>query len=304
MAHAQPVAATDDPPTASASGGLARAALCGSALAVLGLNWTLVPPRGTLAVQRPQDALLLLLLASVLAAAVALVHRLRRQAVRAARHQQPAEQLRQWADALRDGDDPAPQAGLLQAALVRLEAAPAALLISRQAPPVFDNLQAVGTTDADEHAGLAHCLCQRQRQAMGLGTGLHGSLAQWHLPVRGSASTVGAALLRLAHAGHGNAALRAHTQAPCDQFGAALQQHCNRQAAQAAEGQAQLQAVRNALLTAISHDRRTPLATILGAASSLHDQGPCPWRCAAAACAHPRRQQLRAAPARRHATGG
>ncbi|MBL0087502.1 MAG: hypothetical protein IPP44_12700 [Ideonella sp.] len=31
--------------------------------------------------------------------------------------------------------------------------------------------------------------------------------------------------------------------------------------------------MRNALLAAISHDFRTPLATILGAASSLHDQG-------------------------------
>ena len=44
-----------------------------------------------------------------------------------------------------------------------------------------------------------------------------------------------------------------------------------RAAAQARE-QAQAQQVRNALLAAIAHDHRTPLATILGAASSLVEQ--------------------------------
>jgi len=42
---------------------------------------------------------------------------------------------------------------------------------------------------------------------------------------------------------------------------------------QRARDEAQSQAVRNALLAAISHDFRTPLATIMGAASSLAEQG-------------------------------
>jgi K+-sensing histidine kinase KdpD len=45
-----------------------------------------------------------------------------------------------------------------------------------------------------------------------------------------------------------------------------------RQLAQARE-QAQVQQLRNTLLASIAHDFRTPLATVLGAASSLHDQG-------------------------------
>lgn len=61
-------------------------------------------------------------------------------------------------------------------------------------------------------------------------------------------------------------------QALCDQLGAALERGDSLRAAAAAREQAQNHALRNTLLTAISHDHRTPLATILGAASALHDQ--------------------------------
>lgn len=42
--------------------------------------------------------------------------------------------------------------------------------------------------------------------------------------------------------------------------------------ATAARQQAQLQAMRNTLLSAVAHDHRTPLATIISAAGALHDQ--------------------------------
>ena len=64
----------------------------------------------------------------------------------------------------------------------------------------------------------------------------------------------------------------AHAQALCNQMGVALQRvHAAREEAQVRE-RAQTQEVRNALLAAIAHDYRTPLATIVGAASSLHEQ--------------------------------
>lgn len=55
--------------------------------------------------------------------------------------------------------------------------------------------------------------------------------------------------------------------------GGALQRSLITEQEQQAREQAQLQAVRNALLAAISHDYRTPLATIMSAASSLQEQG-------------------------------
>jgi two-component system sensor histidine kinase KdpD len=56
-------------------------------------------------------------------------------------------------------------------------------------------------------------------------------------------------------------------------MGQLLHRTRTQQLAEAAHAQAQGQAVRNALLAAISHDYRTPLAAIMGAASSLRDQG-------------------------------
>ena len=66
---------------------------------------------------------------------------------------------------------------------------------------------------------------------------------------------------------------RAHTQALCDQMGLVLQRAHSEAGARRARDEAQLQQVRNALLAAISHDYRTPLAAIRGAASSLREQG-------------------------------
>ena len=66
--------------------------------------------------------------------------------------------------------------------------------------------------------------------------------------------------------------LRDHAQALCDQMGLALQRAQSSRAEQQARASAEAQGVRNALLAAISHDHRTPLATILSAATSLDEQ--------------------------------
>ncbi len=248
--------------------------LCGSA-AVLAFNWQFVPPRGTFAVDGGQNLLLLGAMALVNAVITGLMARLRTQARQARHHQQQAEQLRSLGDALRDATEPLAHAGALQSALAALVGAPAALLLCRDSPDIAkpespESVMRLGDTDADEAAGLWHCL--RQGQAMGPGSGHHDTLAQWYLPLRGRQATLGAAVLRLPAAGRTDEALRSHAQALCDQMGVALQRVAAARAAQQAHEQAQLQAVRNALLAAISHDYRTPLATILGAASSLQDQ--------------------------------
>jgi len=256
------------------------AALAGGAVAVLAFNLLLVPPRGSLAVSRWQDGLLLVLMAAALALGAGLIVRLRRQARQAQLHQARAEQLRALGEALRGADDPLAQAGALQAQLAALTGAPATLLLRRAWPPADDAVATTGPADDEERAGL--WLGLRQGRALGPGTGHHGDLPHWVLPLRGGAAaegsaagpSLGSALLRPAASQRHDTALRAHAQALCDQMGAALQRRFSQQAAAQAAGQAQLQAVRNALLTAISHDYRTPLASILGAASSLQDQGP------------------------------
>ena len=250
------------------------ALLCGLA-AALAFNWQFVPPRGAFAVDSAHNLLLLGGMALVNAVITSLMAMLRTQARLARHHQQQAEQLRSLGDVLRDATEPLAHAGALQTLLAALVGAPVALLLCRDSPDTAsldspDSVMRLGDTNADEAAGLWHCL--RQGQAMGPGSGRHDTLAQWYLPLRGRHETLGAAVLRLPAAGRTDEALRTHAQALCDQMGLALQRVAVARAAQHADEQAQLQAVRNALLAAISHDYRTPLATILGAASSLQDQ--------------------------------
>jgi len=251
-------------------------ALAGAA-AVMAFNWAFVPPRGTFTVDLREHALLLGAMLVVNTIIAALMAAQRRHAERAEHQTAWAEQLRRWSDTLRDAGDPLAQAGALHAALADVSGGPVALLVLQGAAPkprdANDDAQAlhVGEADADQHAGLWHCT--RQGQPMGPGSGRHEELGDWYLPLRGRGVTLGAAVLRGCGATtRSDPDLRVHAQALCDQMGLALQRAQAVRDEQAARDQAHTQAVRNALLASISHDYRTPLATIMGAASSLDEQ--------------------------------
>lgn len=236
----------------------AVAAVAGT-LAVLAFNWLLVPPRGTFLVDGRQNGVLLVAIWVVNTVVATLMARLRAAARRAQYHQQQAEQLRSLAETLRETTEPLAHAGALQAALATWVGAPAALLLQRHnagpaSPDQPESVMLLGDTDADGLAGL--WLCLRQAQAMGPGSGHHGSLARWYLPLRDRDSALGAAVLRLPAAGWVDEEKRSHAQAMCDQMGLALQRMFSEQAARRATEQAQLPAVHNALLAAISHDFR------------------------------------------------
>lgn len=247
--------------------------LLASAVSVLGFDLLFVPPRGVLSVELGQHGLLLGAMCGVNWIVAALMAGQRSQAERSRRQLAEAEQLRSLGDALRDAAEPITHAGMLRDALAGLVDAPVALLVLRDGLPERNDAEAavlLGEVDADGQAGLWHSL--RQGHALGPGTGRHEQLDRWYLPLRGRAISLGAALLPLPAAGRDLPDRRLHAQSLCDQMGLALQRRLASQAERDAREQAQLQSVRNALLAAISHDFRTPLATILGAASSLQDQ--------------------------------
>jgi two-component system sensor histidine kinase KdpD len=243
------------------------------ALAVVAFNWIFVPPRGTFSVDLQQHVWLLGTMLAVGWIVATLVARQRALAESEQRAAAQARQLRTMGDALRDADDPLSRAADLQSALADLAGAPVRLLVLRSAvPPLDDDRSAtwLGEPDAEARTGL--WLCARQAGSFGPGTGRHEDQPHWYLPLRARGAAYGAAQMPACRddAGHHEAA--SHAQALCDQMGLALERaHALHLAAQARE-QAQLQQVRNALLSAIAHDYRTPLATILGAASSLQAQ--------------------------------
>lgn len=246
------------------------ASLLISAVAVLAFNWTFVPPRGTFHVDMGQHATLLGAMLVLNWIVATLLAARQRQARRARRLARQAEQLRLWGDRLRDAADPLVHAGALHEALAELAGGPVALLMLREDTPEPHNDLHLGAPDAEQLAGLQHCL--RQGQAMGPGTGRHQELPEWYLPMRGRGACLGAAVLHVPGTQRMDDELRTHAQALCDQMGQALQRLRSAREEARSRELAQTQGVRNALLAAISHDYRTPLATIMGAASSLASQ--------------------------------
>ena len=245
--------------------------LLASAAGVQAFNVAFVPPRGSFTVDLRQHALLLGTMLAVSWIVSLLMSRQRQLAAAERQQALQADQLRQLGDALRAVDDPRTQGPLLQAALARVTHQACSLLLLAQPAGVADGeAQTLGPLNGDQQAGLWHCA--RHGQALGPGTGRHDEQAAWYLPLRGRARVHGAALLPLPPGGPPNDAQRAQAQSLCDQMGAALEQAAALRAAGSAREAAQAQALRNTLLAAIAHDHRTPLATILGAASSLHDQ--------------------------------
>jgi two-component system sensor histidine kinase KdpD len=250
--------------------------LC-SAAVVLAFNWTFVPPRHTFGVDLRQHALLLAAMWLVNALIGTLVAGQRRLALQAQGHAEREARLRTWGDTLRDATDPAAHASALHDALAAAAGVPVALRVLQRlgaAPDDPDDpgaLLDVGEADNDQRAGLA--LCVREGRPLGPGSGRYEEQPDVYLPLRGRGATLGAAVLRGLGDGGRDRTLRDHAQALCDLLGQALQRSQVAELERRTREHAQDQAVRNTLLAAISHDYRTPLATIMGAASALAEQG-------------------------------
>ena len=256
-------------------------ALAINLLALLVFNWAFVEPRYSFGIDLRQHAWLLATMLGVSWSCAGLTARLRSQAELARRHAREAEQLRAFSEAVRDAGDPQSQAHALIQALQELLDAPVRLLMLKDALPATDDPDAallLGTTvpdlNADQRTGL--WLSLRRSMAFGPGTGRHEELSGWYLPLRGRVGSLGAALISLPARGTADPAMLASTrgqaQLLCDQMGQALERNAAECAALRARDAADEQALRNALLAAVSHDYRTPLATIMGAASSLQEQ--------------------------------
>ncbi len=259
------------------------ASIAASVASVLAFNRQFVPPRGTFVVDQPEHALLLGAMVAVCLIVTMLMSLQRRHALLAARHAQRSEQLRAWSDTLRDADDPTVHLGELQTLLSALSGARATVMALKTALPASNDdahVVMAGHADGDQHEGLWHCL--RQGHAMGPGTGRHAHIGELYLPMRGRGSTLGAVVFfgesgvsgETGAAGMRSADWRGHAQALSDQAALALQRHQTAAEQQRVRDEARGQAVRNTLLAAISHDYRTPLATILGAAYRSTNREP------------------------------
>ena len=245
-----------------------------TAASVLAFDWFFVPPRDAWAVDLRQDGLLLATTLGVSWIVAWVMGRQRRVAAQARRYSRRIQQLYQFGEAVRESDDPTHQASVLRETLTQVLGKRPCLLVLRAPLPATDDPDAaleLGGPTPDERAGLWQCL--RQGQPFGPGTGRYDDMPEWYFPMRARSAALGAARVGLGDEGPRDDESRAQAQALCDQMGTVLQRSLVQRAADSAREQAQAEQVRNAMLAAISHDYRTPLAAIMGAASSLRDQG-------------------------------
>lgn len=238
-------------------------------LAVLALTLFFVPPRGSFGVPAAEHLVTLVALLAVAAMVSTLSARLWAAAEHAQQREQRARRLQNLAAQLAALDDEARVVDVVrpllleafgEAPVIALRAAGGQLVLAdRDAAPLQPG-------DAAFDA-LAYC-CQHE-QALGPGTGRWNELPAWHFPLCAGGRSLGA--IRIAAQPPTDEA-REHARAFADLLANALQRVRHAAEAVAARGEAQSQQLRSELLAAISHDYRTPLASIIGAVSALLQQ--------------------------------
>lgn len=240
-------------------------------LAMLAFNWNFVPPEGSLKVDLRSHVLLLVTMLAVSVGVAFLVSRQREAVRREALNARRVRQLLALGEQLRAsaGLDDLRQA--LEGALRPFGIGGVALMAREDPVDAAAGPAVAGDPSDDERAGLR--MCQQQGVAFGPGTSRYEHQPNLYLPMRGQQGTVGAAVLRPQSSRLPDEQTAQHAQALCDQGGLVVERSLALRAAERQARVAGAQTLRSTLLAAVSHDYRTPLAAILGAASALREQG-------------------------------
>jgi two-component system sensor histidine kinase KdpD len=232
--------------------------------AVAAFNFFFVPPRWTLEVDNQEHLIALFTMLFVALVISHLAARLRRESELAKLNVQRARQLQELAIHLSSAATASDIATLGKVALDSAFEGPC-LLVLKDASGVLDTSCDVSSDVVD---GL-NC-CMREAAVLGPGTGRWPGLNAWYLPLGDKGQMQGAARVQPALAS--DTAGREHAQALCTLLSQALLRLRMAGSMQKAQIEAQRQQLQSTYLAAISHDLRTPLAAVVGAASSLQTQ--------------------------------
>lgn len=232
--------------------------------AVTAFNFFFVPPRWTFAVDNQEH---LIALGTMLVVALVISHlaaKLRNKTELARLNAMRAHQLQELASALAGAASAAEVATLGLQALDAAFDGPNTLAIRQQDGTLDCGLSLAGKV----HDGLQSCM--REAAVLGPGTGRWPGLNAWYLPLGHAGQMEGAVCIENVEAGDDLG--REHAQALCAMLGQTLSRLKMAATMQASQAEAQRQQVQSTFLAAISHDLRTPLAAVVGAASALQSQ--------------------------------
>ncbi len=240
-----------------------QSAVCAIA-AVTALNFFFVPPRWTFDVESREHLIALVVMLVVALVISHLAASVRRESRLATLNAQRARQLQILATELSMADTPEAMLALGQTALDAAFEGPNALQLQGAAGDAAKQ----AAMPQDWLDGL-HC-CIKENAVLGPGTGRWPGLNAWYLPLGDGEQTVGAARVWPASAGDNDG--REHAQALCTLLAQSLSRVRLAASMHAAQAEAQRQQMQSTFLAAVSHDVRTPLAAIVGAASALQTQ--------------------------------
>lgn len=242
-------------------------AILAAFLGVAALNFLFVPPRYTLSVENADYGFTLLSLLVVSLVVSGLATQLKSETAQARRRERRAQELHALADTLAAAED---QTALAARSIEALAAAfgEGVLLVPDANGKLASTPSDPPSFDADAAAWVFGQKC-----AVGPGTACWPELPRWYVPLPGDAAALGVVTVPV---GERDPAVLAedlqHLEAFARQIGLALQRDQLGRRAREAALEAHAESLRNALLASISHDMRTPLAAILGAASTLTSQ--------------------------------
>ena len=228
------------------------------------LNFFFVPPRWTLAIASREHALDLAIMLVVALLVSHLATALRRESALARLSEHRARQLQGLSTDLANAASPAQVQALGQLALGAAFPGPCTLVLSNDG----HELTEASSLPGPMVDGLRCCMSEAA--VLGPGTGRWPGLDAWYLPLGGVGSVVGAACVQPALASDTDG--REHAQALCALVAQALTRMRLAASVLAAQSEVQRQQLQSTYLAAVSHDLRTPLAAIVGAASSLQTQ--------------------------------
>lgn len=232
--------------------------------AVTALNFFFVPPRWTFEVENQEHFIALATMLVVALVISRLATGIRRETDIAHRNERRARQLQALATDLANVASPQAVLALGRQALGAAFAGPCALALS----PDGVALEAGGELPPPVRDGMRCCMAEGA--VLGPGTGRWPGLDAWYLPLGDKGHLTGAACVQPALAS--DAGGREHAQALCALLAQALWRQRLTASMRVAQSEAQHQQLQNTFLAAIAHDLRTPLAAIVGAASSLQTQ--------------------------------
>jgi two-component system sensor histidine kinase KdpD len=244
--------------------GLIESVVCALG-AVTAFNFFFVPPRWTFEVDSREHLIALVTMLAVALVVNHLAAALRRETDLARLNEKRARQLQELAGKLADAISPDGVAVLGEAALNEVFDGPSFVSLL-QPDGALDTGQGLEAMAMD---GLRSCM--REAAVLGPGTGRWPGLNAWYLPLGTREHMSGAACVQNVLASDTTGL--EHAQALCTMLGQALWRLKLTSSMLAAQSETQRQQVQSTFLAAVSHDLRTPLATIVGAASALQTQG-------------------------------